>query len=238
MPRGTVLGWALALSVASCTPAEAPLTVFAAASLTDIAQEVAAATPGGEVRVVTGATSLLARQIAQGAPADVFLSAHPMWVRHLGAAGRVRSPVVPLATGELVVVARRGASRRASTPTQALEAAGRIAIADPAHVPAGRYAREALGDAWGDVEPRVVPTSDVRAALVAVEQGAADAAIVYASDVLRSEALAVVYRFASGPAVRYEGVVVGDHPDAAGWLRGLASQSQAWRRLGFKPPAP
>ena len=216
--------------------------MFAAASLADAVHEIAPPISGAEVRVVTGATSLLAKQIQQGAPADVFLAAHPTWIRHLDAAGRLRSPVVPLATGELVIVRRPGRSRqpRVATAAEAFQGAERIAIADPSHVPAGLYARTALGDGWKDVEARVVPTGDVRAALVAVERGAADAAVVYASDVSASDALEVVYRFPPDPEIRYEGVVVGDHPDAAEWLRDLASPARAsrWRALGFGPPAP
>ena len=230
------------MALASCAPAEDPLVVFAAASLTEAAHEIVPASPDHAVRIVTGATSLLARQIERGAPADVFLSAHPVWIRQLDAAGRLRSPVAPLGTGELVIVTGRGArpGPPAPTPAQALAGAERIAIADPAHVPAGVYAREALGEAWEEVEPRVVPTADVRAALVAVDQGAADAAVVYASDVAAPGGLRVVYRFGSGPGIRYEGVVVGEHPGAADWLEQLASPeaSAQWRALGFGPPAP
>lgn len=122
-------------------------------------------------------------------------------------------------------------------------AARRLALADPAHVPAGRYARRALEATglWARLAPRVIPTADVRAALAAVETGAADAAVVYASDTLAAPDLPVVHRFrdADAPPILYAGSVTrgGSDLDRA-FLQMAAASRDVWARRGFRPPSP
>ena len=233
-------GLALLALVSACAPSPPPLAVFAAASLGDVAEAVPTES-GRRVRVTIGATSLLSQQIARGAPADVFVAAAPVWVDRVVEAGRGVGAPVEVARGRLVIVARAG-TPRAGSALAALGGAGRVALADPSHVPAGQYARAALrsGRAWGAVRDRVVATADVRAALAAVQRGAADAAVVYASDALAAPDLAVVYRFSASetPTVRYVGIVTSADPDAAAWLRAFRDSTDLWRRHGFEPTAP
>lgn len=239
--------WLLALVVAAggCrAPEPAPLTVLAAASLTDalaaVVDSFAAAHPGLPVRVSVGGSSLLARQVAGGAPADLFLSASTAWVDTLVAQGHARAPVVLPLRNHLVVAARAGVDvgRRPAD----LAALPRLALADPDHVPAGAYARAALACAglWVTMQPRLVPTLDVRAALAAVQAGAAPAALVYASDVRVAQGVVEAFAWpaACQPPVRYAAAfpVQAAHPEAAVAFLDYAfapARAALWQRYGF-----
>ena len=214
--------------VAGC--ADAPdVTVFAAASTTGVVEAVAREAPG-DVRVSAAASSVLARQIAAGAPADVFVSADPDWLDWLSQNGPdpIRQSVV--ATGALVVIGKRGAE----TDDPALALAGRVAVADPSHVPAGRYARKALErqGLWSGIQPRAVYTGDVRAALVAAQAGAADRAVVYASDVGRQPGIRILYRFAPMPEIQF---AVAQLTPAGRAVYDALVAPQPWRAAGFGP---
>ena len=216
-----------ALVLAGCTDAP-DATVLAAASTVDVVEPVASEL-SADVRVSGAASSVLARQIAAGAPADVFVSADPEWVDWLAGrgVGVLRQSVV--ATGALVVV---GAGEASDDAGAAL--AGRVAIADPSHVPAGRYARKALErqGLWRRVRPRAVFTADVRAALVAVQTGAADRAVVYASDLSRQSRARVLYRFDPMPEIQ---VVVAQLTPAGGPVYDALVAPEPWRAAGFGP---
>lgn len=190
----------------------APL-VLAAASMAEALNDAADAwAAAGHPRPVLSfaASSALARQVAAGAAADLFISADEAWMDDVARRGRiVPGTRAVLAGNALVLVARRGtapvdvADRRLLARTLS---AGPLAMADPAGVPAGRYgvaALQALG-VWKALEPRVVRAENVRAALALVERGAAPFGIVYATDA-RVAAVAVVARFpaASHPPIRY-----------------------------------
>ncbi len=235
----TVRFWLAALvvgsaSVAGCEPPPATV-VFAAASTTDVAQGVARQVEretGRPVIVNVGATSTLARQVQQGAPADVFVAADPGWVDWLetqGVAVRQRQTV---ARGRLVVVGPKG-SGPAENAREALR--GRVALADPSHVPAGRYARQSLvaEGLWAEVEPRAVAVGDVRAALAAVEVGAVDRAVVYASDAARSGRAEVVWRLRPAPDVRFE--VARLDTDRGDDVYRALLRPAVWTGAGFDP---
>ena len=153
------------------------ILVFAAASLTDALQEIGAnyeRETGTRVVFNFAGSSTLARQIASGAPADLFLSADETSM------DRVKTDTrVSVLTNTLVVVVPAASRIRDWT------AADTIAIAEPSSVPAGVYAKKWLVSTgrWKALEPRMIPTENVRAALAAVTSGNADAAIVYRTDV-------------------------------------------------------
>lgn len=177
----------LALTQMSCdTPAEDRLDVFAAASLAEVIQAAAdsffVARSGG-ARTNAAASSVLARQIERGARADIFVSADTSWTAWLVERGIARDwRILPF--GNRLVAVRTPAAT-AEGPISTFLSARRLALADPDHVPAGRYAKsllECLG-VWTEVEERVVPTLDVRAALAGVVSGSADVGIVYATDI-------------------------------------------------------
>jgi molybdate transport system substrate-binding protein len=184
------------------------LLVFAAASLTESLQEIGKTyeqKTGTPVRFSFGASSDLARQIQSGAPADIFFSADAARMDAVEKAGLVRrGDRRKFLSNRLAVVVPADSTRKVSGPRDLLQFP-RIALADPAAVPAGIYAKKWLEAAgvWKDVEGRVVPTLDVRAALAAVESRAIGAAVVYATDARISKKVRTVFETAGDPPILY-----------------------------------
>jgi molybdate transport system substrate-binding protein len=230
--RTLLLSLLAALLAAPAVPAPPPdedLLVFAAASLTASMQEAGKAfqeKTGTAVRFSFGASSDLARQIEAGAPADVFFSADTAKMDALEKAGLVqKKDRREFLSNRLVVVVPAGAS---SAPANAAELARlpRIALADPRAVPAGIYTKkwlESLGF-WSEVEPKVVPTLDVRAALAAVETEAAPAAVVYTTDAALSKKVKVAFVVEKGPEITYSlaRVAASKNPAAPSYVDFLA----------------
>ncbi len=244
---------ALAAAWPCARAAGADTVVFAAASLSDVLQRLAAQLPGGRaLRFSFAATSTLARQIEQGAPAHIFISADEAWMDYLASRRFVDAASRRVLAGNRLVVVRQGGGAPALPPPESVAAlrdalrpsaggAERIATGDPAHVPAGRYAQAALSrlGLWAEVEPRLARADNVRSALSFVERGEAAAGIVYTTDALVARGVQVVARFpqASHPTIRYPAALVTGAPSAArGFLDALASpQAQpAWRAAGFE----
>ncbi|MFO0874157.1 MAG: molybdate ABC transporter substrate-binding protein [Phycisphaerales bacterium] len=183
-----------------------PVTVFAAASTTDVLTEAAKrfeALHGVKVVLSVDASSNLAKQIKLGSPADVFISADQKWMDDVVAAKAVRADTrQDLLANELVMIAPVGRKFEVE-PMKGFDFAARlpqvkrIALGDPSHVPAGRYAQQALTALgwWEALQPRLLPAQDVRAALRLVEIEEADAGIVYATDAKHSEKVVVVAEF-------------------------------------------
>ncbi len=222
------------------------IVVLSAASMTDAVEALAdsfeAAYPHWHVVHGVAATSVLARQIEQGVRADVFFSANREWIDHLIGQGRVAGKPVEFLTNRLVIVGPVGAKPLDSLTD--LGALGRIALADPEHVPAGVYARSSLECAglWDTLVDRVLPTLDVRAALMAIRSGAADAAIVYASDVHITESVNVllVWPQHCAPEIRHVAALLCSTPNEEGAERFMAFSTDDvgahfWRRFGFEP---
>lgn len=182
------------------------IIVFAAASTTDVLREAGRlyeAESGTKVVFSFDASSSLARQIKEGAPADVFISADTNWMDEAIRSGEMQQATRETLLGNslvLVVPVGRPVKVEMSREfdiTVALPDIRRIAVGDPAHVPAGRYARQALESLgwWESLQPKLVPALDVRAALRLVELGEADAGIVYATDAKASKGVSVVATF-------------------------------------------
>ena len=165
------------------------LMIYAASSLTNALEDLApgfAAQSGARVRFSYAASSTLARQIEAGAEADVFISADPGWMDYLAVRTRIVSNTRANILGNtlvLVVPVDRTATVELTTgfDLAGLLGRGRLATGDPAHVPVGKYARQALIalGAWSVAESKLVPTDSARAALALVERGEVPAAIVY-----------------------------------------------------------
>ena len=236
----------------SVSIAEEPVTIFAAASTTDALTATIASfeqQSAVSVRPVFAASSLLAKQIGQGAPADLFLSANQAWTDHLAAKGLLDAKGHRPAFGNrLVLIAP--ASRPFAIdiePRFALPAKlgnGRLAIGDPAHVPAGGYAKAALESlgVWQALEPRLALAGDARAALTLVARGEAAAGIVYASDAAFTERVQVVGQFpvVSHPPIVYPLALIAGHDRPAvrafyDYLVG-AEASAIFHRFGFEDP--
>ena len=238
MRRRTLLP--LLASLPHAARATEGVTIFAAISLQDALR--AMARPGW--RLSLAASSALARQMEQGAPADIFLSADEAWMDWAAERRLVvpESRVTPLGNA-LVLVAGMGAT---PVSIEALPStAGRIAVGDPAHVPAGRYAAEALGrlGLLAALSPRFARADNVRAALLLVERGEAPYAIVYATDARAAPSLRVIATFPAGThtPVRYAFALTprgAANPSAVAALAFLAGSEAApvWQRHGFVLP--
>lgn len=240
----------LALGAAPRLVAAAPLTVFAAASLQDAFEEIGRlhrAAGGAPLRLSFAASSVLARQIEQGAPAAVFASADEQWMdwlqqRRLIVAetrrrllGNRLALIVP-ATSTVAVELKPGFDFAAL-----LGRDGRWVTGDPANVPVGRYAQQALSalGAWPAAQPRLVRAENVRVALTFVERGEAAAGIVYATDAALSKRVRVagVFPADSHAPISYPVAVVAAHdaPAARAFVQFLDSPPahEVFRRLGF-----
>jgi len=185
----------------------APLVVSAAISLTDALREIERAylsDGGGPVRFNFAGSNVLARQIANGAPADVLISADAAQMDYAERAGGIdASTRHALLRNRLAVVVPSGARLVMTGPRDlAKPSIRRIAIGDPAAVPAGRYARQYLETAglWTPLQRKLLPLANVRAALAAVESGGVDAAIVYESDAAASTRVSLAFVVPDGEA--------------------------------------
>lgn len=248
----------LVLCAAACGAGERQRTpvvvVFAAASLRDVAGEVAREIERRQaVEVVFNfaGSNTLARQIDAAPEADVFLSADERWMDFLDGAGRlVPGSRRPLLSNRLVLIAHRAAEIDVGDPAELLAAGYRyLAVADPEAVPAGRYARAHLErltaagtSLWRRLADRIAPTLDVRAALALVESDPEILGIVYRTDALASERVRVLYEFppVDGVAITYWGALVagGDSPEQGGRFLDFLQGPEAaaiLERHGFLP---
>lgn len=197
-----ILSFILALTLPRPAAGEPALNVFAAASTSEIVAEAARGftrRTGIAVRLNPASSGSLARQIAAGAPADLFLSASSEWSDWLLERGELRpGSVRELMRNRLVVVAGLEAAVPAIrfSPDYAFAASfrGKLSAGDPAHVPAGRYAAEALKTFGWDraLHDRLLPAQDARGALLMVELGQCDLGIVYATDAGLSRKIRIV----------------------------------------------
>lgn len=225
------------------------IQVAAAASLTDALKEIRGAyeaATGDKAIFNLGASSTLARQIEEGAPADVFLSADEAKMDALAGKNLVAKETRrDLLANSLVVVVLKDSPLKIETPAAlAGEAIKFLALGETQTVPAGIYAREFLARAglWEKVQARVLPCDNVRAALAVVESGNAEAGIVYKTDAAISEKVRVAYEVpaAQSPVIRYPGAVLSGskHPEAATkFLDYLASDAarKVFEKFGFRP---
>jgi molybdate transport system substrate-binding protein len=190
--RRTFLAILAAAAVGGPARAAPGLIVFAAASLKTALDLIAArwsAATGNQVAISYAASSALARQIENGAPADIFISADLEWMDDVEAHGLVRRPSrFNLLGNDIVLVAPAGPASqveiRRGFDLAALLGDGRLAVADVAAVPAGKYARSSLQSLgiWDGVKDRLAQAENVRAALKLVATGEAPLGIVYRTD--------------------------------------------------------
>jgi molybdate transport system substrate-binding protein len=241
----------LAAAASAAPPTDRPLTVFAAASLKESMDEAANAyekSTGQPVRVSYAGSSALARQIEQGAPADVFISADLDWMDELQGKGLVDTATRGNLLGNtLVLVApkdRRAKPlvlRHGSDLRPLLGDDGRIALALVDSVPAGKYAKAAFSSLgmWDALQPRVAEAENVRAALLLVARGETPLGVVYGSDARAEPRVRVVATFPeeSHPPIVYPvaRIKASTHPQAAVFVRwlGTPAASAIFRRHGF-----
>ena len=225
----------------------ADLTVHAATSLSDALREIGAEyqkTSEDRLQFNFGASNLLARQIEQGAPADLFFSADEAKMDELDRKGLILPDTRrSLLSNSLVLVVRGDATLvpRVSSDLAKPEYKT-VALAQPQSVPAGIYARAYLEKVglWNSIEGKIVPTENVRAALTAVESGNVDAGFVYKTDSLLSRRvkIAVAISAAEGPRISYPVAVTKSSANPARarefaqYLTGLEARA-IFERMGF-----
>jgi molybdate transport system substrate-binding protein len=193
------------------------ILVSAAASLTDVLKEIAAGygtKSKNSVRFNFGASNALARQIEEGAPADIFFSADLAQMHNLDQSGRLEPGTARnLLSNQLVIVVPADSKLAISSPKDLLKAEiKRIALAEPSAVPVGVYSSKYLADErlWEQLKSKIVPVQDVRATLASVESGNVDAGFVYKTDAAISKKVKVAYEVpvANGPKIMYPAAIV------------------------------
>ena len=231
------------VQVALAQQARPKVMVFAAASLKSVLDDVAAQYEAADVIISAAGSSALARQIEFGAPADVYISAHPQWVAYLAKRDFIdRDTAVPVASNALSVIAPAASS--ASGAWQDQIGQGRLALAHTQAVPAGVYARAALEhfELWERAAPTVVQTDHVRAALALVARGEVPLGIVYATDVRAAQVRVLTQLPAeSHPSISYVAAPlrsVAQFDAAQEFVTYLASGAgqEHFQNHGFLPP--
>jgi molybdate transport system substrate-binding protein len=238
----------IAIAAIPCARGET-FTVFAAASLSTALEELIKAhekKTGDRGRTSYAASSALARQIENGAPADVFVSADLAWMDYLQRKSLIQPHTrFEVARNRLVLVAPSGAIVKLEIargfPLAAALGSARLAVADPASVPAGRYAREALENlgVWKSVEPKIAAAQDVRAALLLVARGETPLGVVYSTDAGVEPRVKVVGTFPANthaPIVYPAALTVGSRSGAAArFLQALREPAAhaVFERYGF-----
>ena len=207
--------------------AQAKVTVFAAASMTDslkqVAEDYKKVNPKEEVVFSFASSSTLAKQIEEGAPADLFISASTKWMKHLSDKGLTVKETEKLLVGnELVLISQKDSKlqnvdiAKGEWINQLKDAY--LSVGDPAHVPAGQYAEEALTklNLWDQVKDKLARAKDVRAALALVERGEAPLGIVYATDAKVSKEVKAIGVFPqdSYKPADYPVAILKDHNNA------------------------
>jgi len=211
------------LAPSSCGPGDRKdvIYVYAAASLQDAIKDVNRAfrkETGIKVILNTGSSGKLSVQIEEGGRCDVFVSAGEEEMDRLAALDLVRAESRrDLLSNQLVVVVAKGEGTPISKPADlAGDAVLHLSIANPDSVPAGRYAKAWLEDAdlWDRVSERILPGTDVRGALSAVEFGGAEAGIVYRTDAAISDGVDIAYAVPTeeGPRITYPAAAMVDRP--------------------------
>lgn len=226
--------------------AQEKVTVFAAASLKDVleaaASEYKAANPAvPDIVLSFAASSALAKQIEAGAKADIFISADTEWMDW----AMERKLVAPASRRDLArntLVIAKSTGEASDSAAAALEGVDRIAMGDPAHVPAGKYAKQALESLglWESVLPRAAFGENVRVALGLAERGEVGAAIVYKTDLLAGKNLKLAFEFPASshaPIVYPAALTAVSQQGAAEFLDFLSGEQgkALFARFGFSP---
>jgi molybdate transport system substrate-binding protein len=242
-----VLALLLAIGLSLPAAAQGTVTIFAAASLRNALDQAAAAyakeTGTPPARISYAASSALARQIEQGAPADLYISADTDWMDYLANKRLIRAGTrIDLFTNHLALIAAKDSSIKLTIgrgfPLAQALGAGRLAMAG-SEVPAGKYGEAALMalGVWDEVKDRTARGENVRAALQFVSRGEAPLGIVYDTDALSEPQVKIVGLFpdSSHPRIVYPGAAITANPQAAAflaWLHGPRGAA-AFKPFGF-----
>lgn len=230
------------LLVSLTTSATQKITVFAAASLTNAMQDIATTYKDAEIVFSFASSSVLAKQIEQGAPADIFMSADQKWMNYL-IEHKVATDKQNLLKNGLVLIAPKKSKLEkveinANTDWQAILPKGeRLAVGDPDHVPAGLYAKESLTNlgVFDKLLPQMAPASNVRDALMLVERNEAALGIVYSTDAKVSDKVKIIGSFPSETFTPIEYPITLLKPEAKEFYQYLSSETakKIFQKYGF-----
>ncbi|MBT3702749.1 MAG: molybdate ABC transporter substrate-binding protein [Alphaproteobacteria bacterium] len=243
----------LAISVIAGTfvaQAKDNTTLFVAASLAPVIQKLAATfseKTGRTIRISAAASSVLARQIASGAPADIIVLANPAWMQWLEDRNLIDNKSRRDLIGNRLALLRHANTSLPNNMVPALNAAlksGRIAMADPDHVPAGIYGKAALTalGLWSEVSPALARSASAPAAVALLSRGEVSAAISYQTDAQLSDKVSVHTVFPQNlyPKIRYQiATITNSTNQTAGLLmKYLGDQERlpVFVAAGFSPP--
>lgn len=239
---------ALVLSVLPVSAAD--LRISAAASLSETMTEISALHEkfhGGKPILNFGGSNALARQIKEGAPCDLFFSADEATLQQLLAGDLLHAnSVANLLGNSLVVITPANSPLKVQSATE-LAMVKRVALGDPAAVPAGVYARKWLEsqNTWKAIEPKIVATENVRGALAAVASGNVDAGVVYKTDAMTSKEVTVAYEVPAdqAPPIIYPIAATKSSKDPGKAIRFIAflrteEAAAIFRKHGFVPLPP
>ena len=209
MKRLTAVAVSVVFVLVTAMAQAGEINLSAAASLKDALNEIITAFgtmhPDSEVLTNYGASGALAKQVGQGAPADIFISANQKWLDFLVKEGKADAATAGVLAGNTLVVA--GKKEVAVKGMDDLKGLARIAIGSPASVPAGQYAEQAMRKAglYEELEQakKLVMAKDVRQALLYADRGEADVAFVYRTDALLAQQAVILFEV---PADLYEPV--------------------------------
>ncbi|QYN42402.1 molybdate ABC transporter substrate-binding protein [Gilliamella sp. ESL0443] len=230
------------LLVSLTTSATQKITVFAAASLTNAMQDIATTYKDAEIVFSFASSSVLAKQIEQGAPADIFMSADQKWMNYL-IEHKVAADKQNLLKNGLVLIAPKQSKLEkveinANTDWQAILPKGeRLAVGDPDHVPAGLYAKESLTNlgVFDKLLPQMAPASNVRDALMLVERNEAALGIVYSTDAKVSDKVKIIGSFPAETFTPIEYPITLLKPEAKEFYQYLSSETakKIFQKYGF-----
>ncbi|QFQ80593.1 molybdate ABC transporter substrate-binding protein [Vibrio harveyi] len=237
------------LSVSSAANAATELKVYAASSMTNAVNDIAQQFETKydvTVTPVYGGSSSIARQILNGAPADIFISANTKWMDYLVKSKAVKNDsVTNLVRNSLVLIAPKASTSEpfdfsdANAWSQALEG-NRLALGNPVSVPAGMYAKESLTNlgVWKKLERQIAPAKNVRLALALVERGEAPLGVVYKTDALLTDKVKVVGEFANDTHadIIYPAAIVKDSTQSEQFFEYLKSDDakKVFAQYGFQ----
>ena len=237
------------LSVSSAANAATELKVYAASSMTNAVNDIAQQFETKydvTVTPVYGGSSSIARQILNGAPADIFISANTKWMDYLVKSKAVKNDsVTNLVRNSLVLIAPKASTIEpfdfsdSKAWNQALEG-NRLALGNPVSVPAGMYAKESLTNlgVWKKLERQIAPAKNVRLALALVERGEAPLGVVYKTDALLTDKVKVVGEFANDTHadIIYPAAIVKDSTQSEQFFEYLKSDDakKVFAQYGFQ----
>jgi molybdate transport system substrate-binding protein len=235
----------LLILVFACSASAATLHVSAAASLYDVLQEIAKSyesETGDRLVFNFGSSGSLARQIIEGAPVDVFISADERQMDRVAGKGFIYAPSrVSIVSNTLVAIVPSDSTLKLTGPNDLLsDDVVRVAVGDPETVPAGDYARQYLrrDGVWNRIGLKLIPMENVRASLAAVEAGNVDCGFVYKSDTVISKLVRIAFTLEGRPTISYPAGVISTCRNRAAGKRFLdylcTPPAQAvFKRYGF-----